>query len=121
MPPEPFTALQPGLQRRARRDGNLYANPSSVALEKEFLREYERELYRTPNIHAVGWVNIGSQQFLDITQSCVAVVHASCAEGTVGSVITCMHAGLIPIVSYESGVDVHDFGTLLKSPLDLGH
>ena len=115
VPPEPFTAPQPGLQRRARMDGNLYANPSSVALEEDFLREYERELYRTPNIHTVGWVDIGSQQFLDITQSCVAVVHASCAEGTVGSVITCMHAGLIPIVSYESGVDVHDFGTLLKS------
>jgi hypothetical protein len=28
--------------------------------------------------------------------------------------VTCMHAGLIPILSYESGVDVDDFGFLLQ-------
>jgi len=26
----------------------------------------------------------------------------------------CLHAGLIPIVSYESGIDVDDFGLVLK-------
>jgi hypothetical protein len=29
-------------------------------------------------------------------------------------VVTCLHAGLIPIISYESGVDVEDFGLILK-------
>ena len=85
VPFEPFTAAQPDLQRRARLDGNYYSDPSSVALGEDFLREYERELHRTPNIHTVGWVDIGSQQFLEITQSCVAVVYASCPEGTAGS------------------------------------
>jgi hypothetical protein len=28
--------------------------------------------------------------------------------------VTCLQAGLIPIISYESGVDVHDFGIILK-------
>jgi hypothetical protein len=29
-------------------------------------------------------------------------------------VLICMHAGLIPLVSYESSVDVEDFGVLFK-------
>jgi hypothetical protein len=29
-------------------------------------------------------------------------------------VVTCLHAGLIPIASYESGVDADDFGLILK-------
>ena len=28
--------------------------------------------------------------------------------------IVCMHAGLIPLVSYESSVDVEDFGVMFK-------
>ena len=58
VPPEPFTAPQPDLQHRARLDGNLWSNPSSVALEEDFLREYERELYRTPTSKpSDGWTS----------------------------------------------------------------
>jgi len=39
---------------------------------------------------------------------------SSCAEGQCGGVINCLHAGLIPIISYESGVDVDEFGVILK-------
>jgi glycosyltransferase involved in cell wall biosynthesis len=28
--------------------------------------------------------------------------------------VNCLHAGLIPLVSYESGVDVEDFGLVFK-------
>ena len=28
--------------------------------------------------------------------------------------MACLHAGLIPIISYESGIDVEDFGVILK-------
>ena len=28
--------------------------------------------------------------------------------------MTCLQAGLIPVVSYESGIDVNDFGVILK-------
>jgi glycosyltransferase involved in cell wall biosynthesis len=30
-------------------------------------------------------------------------------------VVTCLHGGLVPIVSRESGVDVESFGTVLES------
>jgi len=81
--------------------------------EKDFVSAYYEELYETPNITTIGWVDIDSEQFREIANSCVAVVHLSCSEGGAPSIKTCMHAGLIPMVSYESGVDVHDFGFCL--------
>ena len=82
--------------------------------EKDFLSAYYEELYETPNITTIGWVDIDSEQFREIANSCVAIVHLSCSEGGAPSIKTCMHAGLIPMVSYESGVDVHDFGFCLS-------
>ena len=81
--------------------------------EKDFVETYHKELYETPNISTIGWVDIDSEQFRQIASSCVAIVHLSCSEGGAPSIKTCMHAGLIPVVSYESGVDVHDFGYCL--------
>lgn len=81
--------------------------------DQDFLRAYHKELYETANIQTVGWVDIDSDQFKDITKNCGAVVHLSCSEGGAPSVKMGMHAGLIPIVSYESGVDVGDFGFTL--------
>jgi glycosyltransferase involved in cell wall biosynthesis len=83
--------------------------------EKDFQKVFSKELYQTPNIHTIGWIDINSSKFLEITNSCVGVILPSCSEGQSGSVVTCLHAGLIPVISYESGVDVHDFGFILKN------
>lgn len=85
-----------------------------VDQEKSFVRNYYRELYETSNIQTIGWVDIESKKFIDIVSCCGAVLHLSCSEGGAPSVKICMHAGLVPIVSYESGIDVHDYGYLLK-------
>lgn len=83
--------------------------------EKDFEQTYYKELYQAPNIHTIGWVDISSQEFTEIINRCVGVVYPSCSEGQAGSVITCMHAGLIPIVSYESGIDINEkFGVVLQ-------
>jgi hypothetical protein len=42
-------------------------------------------------------------------------VYPSCSEGQSGAVLTCLHAGLIPIMSCESGVDAGDFGKVLTT------
>jgi glycosyltransferase involved in cell wall biosynthesis len=84
-----------------------------VEREKDFVAAYYEELYETPNITTLGWVDIESEQFRELANSCVAMIHLSCSEGGAPSIKTCMHAGLIPIVSYESGVDMHDFGFCL--------
>jgi glycosyltransferase involved in cell wall biosynthesis len=74
--------------------------------EPEFERAFARELYRTPNIRTHGWIDVASRDFLEIARTHVALVYPSCSEGQNGGTVTCMHAGLIPIVSRESGVDV---------------
>lgn len=86
-----------------------------IKKEKDFEQAFYQELYQTLNIHTIGWIDISSPKFLEITNSCTGIIYPSCSEGGGGCVITCMHAGLIPIVSYEASVDVHDdFGVTLK-------
>lgn len=82
--------------------------------EDDFVRAYYKELYETQNIKTVGWVDVNSDKFIDILNNCISIIYPSCSEGGGGSVITCMHGGLIPIVSYEASVDVDDFGYILK-------
>jgi len=86
-----------------------------VSDEKDFERTYYKELYQTPNIKTVGWVDIDSQEFHEIINNSIAFVYPSCAEGQSGGVVTCLHASLIPIVSIQSGVDISDdFGISLR-------
>lgn len=84
--------------------------------ELKFKAAYYQELYRTPNIHTAGWVDIGTPRFLEIANRCAGLIYPSCSEGGGGSVITCMHAGVIPIVSREASVDIQDtHGILLPN------
>lgn len=75
---------------------------------------YRRELYEMPNIKRCGVINLGGEEFRRLSSSSLAVLSPSCAEGQSGAVIVGMHAGLIPIVSKESGVDTDDYGVTLR-------
>jgi len=87
-----------------------------IQQEKDFEKAYYKELYQSSNIHTIGWVDVNSPEFIKIAHKCIGLVYPSCSEGGGGSIINCMHAGLIPIVSYESSVDVDDsFGVILKN------
>ena len=85
-----------------------------IQSERDFEEAYRKELYQTPNIHTPGWVDVEGTEFIEITNKCIALIYPSCSEGGGGSAITCMQAGLIPVVSYEASVDVEDFGIILK-------
>ena len=85
-----------------------------VNREKDFERAYYNELYETPNIKTIGWIDVNSNTFREITATCCAIVSLSCSEAGGTTTKICMHAGLIPVVSLESGVDVNDFGFVLK-------
>jgi glycosyltransferase involved in cell wall biosynthesis len=61
-------------------------------------------------------MDIQGQAFHQILDQCAAVVYPSCAEGQATSVLNCMRAGLIPIVTPESGISVADFGLTLPDP-----
>lgn len=82
--------------------------------EKTFENAFYKELYNTSNIHTIGWIDVCSPEFIELTTNCIGLIYPSCSEGQAGAVVTCIQAGLIPIVSYESGVDVDDFGVTLK-------
>lgn len=84
-----------------------------IEKDQAFSNAYHKELYETENIRTIGWIDVDGDAFADIARSCCAVLHLSCSEGGAPSVKMCMHAGLIPIVSYESGVDVEAFGYCL--------
>ncbi|MEM9553011.1 MAG: glycosyltransferase family 1 protein [Acidobacteriota bacterium] len=76
-----------------------------VRRERDFEREYFHELYRTPNIHTYGWIDVASPEFLELARGTLGLVYPSCSEGGGGSVYTCMHAGLVPVVQREVSVD----------------
>lgn len=80
--------------------------------EKDFLKIYAREL-ALPNISVAGYMDPGSDAFKTTCDRSAALIYPSCSEGQAGSVVLAMHAGLIPVISRESGVDVEDFGVIL--------
>ncbi|HEX2852753.1 MAG TPA: glycosyltransferase [Opitutaceae bacterium] len=86
-----------------------------IHLDPDFKAAYRRELYETPNIHTPGWISATSPEFLDLLRNQVGVVYPSCAEGGAGSVIVCMHCGLIPIVTRSASIDIGDFGFETRS------
>ncbi|HUP41790.1 MAG TPA: glycosyltransferase, partial [Thermoanaerobaculia bacterium] len=86
-----------------------------VAREPAFERAYWRELHRTANIRVAGWVDVAAEAFRELARSHLATVYPSCSEGGGGSVVTCMHAGLIPVVTREASVDVApEYGVVLE-------
>lgn len=82
--------------------------------EQDFNDAYHKELFETPNIRAIGYLDPGSDQFKKITHESLGIVFPSCSEGCASSVVVTMHAGLIPIVSRESGIETEDFGIILS-------
>lgn len=87
----------------------------NIEQEKDFEKLYHRELYELPNIRAVGWVDVTSEAFIELTRHCVGIVYASSSEAQSGSVLNGVHAGLIPVISYMSGVDIRDeYGALIE-------
>lgn len=87
-----------------------------VHVERDFEACYAEELYETENVKTVGWIDVASDRFRKILEECVGLVYPSCSEGGGGSVITCLHTGLVPLLTYETSVDLHDFGVLLPDP-----
>jgi glycosyltransferase involved in cell wall biosynthesis len=87
-----------------------------LRVEPQFQARYHRELYETPNIETLGWIDTEGPEFLAAVSECVGIVFPSCSEGGGAGVITCMQAGLIPIVTRETSVDVDETrGIVLES------
>lgn len=80
----------------------------------DFAQTYHKELYKTPNIRYIGHTDPGGDDFASAVRNSIALIFPSCSEGSSGGVVTAMHAGLIPLISYESGITVDSFGAVLE-------
>ena len=92
---------------------------SSFQSEKEFCELYKKELFHTPNIHAVGFIDIMGEQFREIAEKTSFALLPSCSEARAGAVLTAMSAGIIPIVSRECGFDDDEVILLPSCELDI--
>ena len=72
--------------------------------EKDFVKEYKKELEETPNIHVYGRLDVAHEKFKNILNTCSAVIYPSGGEGSSGAIVQAMHAGIIPIISHETGI-----------------
>jgi len=88
---------------------------ANLKYDRAFCRCYRRELYETPNIHPMGWVRVNSSEFYQLMNKCGYVILPSCSEGSPGSVVLCMSAGMVPIITKEAGIDTEDFGVTLAN------
>ena len=58
---------------------------------------------------------MASPDFLEIASTHASVIYPSSAEGGAGSVIHCMHAGMLPICTTEASIDLVNFGVHVGS------
>jgi glycosyltransferase involved in cell wall biosynthesis len=72
--------------------------------EKDFTDEYKKELEETENIHVYGRIDVAGPQFKELTKKCGAIIYPSGGEGSSGAVVQAMHAGLVPIITHETGI-----------------
>jgi glycosyltransferase involved in cell wall biosynthesis len=79
-------------------------------MEPEFCRLYRKELFATPNVHAIGIIKVNSPEFYELTRKCCFVILSSATEGQPGSVVHCMWTGLIPVTTNVVGIDLDEFG-----------
>ncbi len=73
--------------------------------ERDFVRAYRRELFETPNIRAVGFVNVKGPAFRDLQATCGHLLYPAAAEGQSGAVAAALSYGLPCVVSAASGYD----------------
>ncbi|HRJ72965.1 MAG TPA: glycosyltransferase [Terrimicrobiaceae bacterium] len=81
--------------------------------EEDFHRLYEKELRKTPNIRHAGWMDMTTPAFVELARTHASIIYPSAAEGGAGSVLHAMHAGMIPLTTWESSVDLGDFGVAI--------
>jgi len=84
------------------------------AAEREFCALYKKELFHTPNIVPMGFVDTNSRRFSDMIQESDFGILPSCSEGQSGSVLNLMSKGLMPVITKECGYEnVNDYGFLI--------
>jgi glycosyltransferase involved in cell wall biosynthesis len=77
-----------------------------VGNEHDFMKIYHKELTELPNIKFRGYMKPGSKEFADILKRCICFIAPSCTESISVACATMMQAGLYPLVSYDTGIEL---------------
>lgn len=86
--------------------------------EPAFFKQYGAIIETHNNISYEGFVTVGSHKFNDLCSECSFTILNSASEGCATSVVTCLRAGLVPIVNYETGIDAGDYGFMMNNKED---
>ena len=86
-------------------------------MENEF-NEAFAGYFEKKNIVYHGFTDVQSQKFIDTISQCSFSILPTCSEGQSTSLLTAMGAGLIPIATNYSGIDIVKHGILIDE-LDL--
>lgn len=82
-------------------------------IEDDFLEAIKNEI--TPNISLHGYMDVNSDEFVEIVKKCNFIVYPSGSEGGIpGAVLCAMQYGLIPIVTPWAAFDeIEEYGYLM--------
>ena len=80
-----------------------------------FWEAYGEVIESCPNVIYEGFLDVRGRKFNELCGECSFVILPSSSEGACTSVATAMRAGLVPITTYETGVDDGRVGFLLPS------
>lgn len=80
------------------------------------LKNKDRNLLnlKPENIFDLGFINVESDEFINLIENCSYVIMPSCSEGMSTGVLTLMFHGLIPIITRETGITLNDFGFYIE-------
>lgn len=91
----------------------------NVERERDFFEIYSRELEHTANIRYHGFLQPSSRRFRQIVERSFCFVAPTCSEGISPAVATCIHAGLYPVISRNSGVTLPDKAGMYIEPCNI--
>jgi hypothetical protein len=82
----------------------------NVREDKEFFECYLRELTELPNVRLRGWIDPAGEEFAEFASRAVGIVHPSASEMSCTAVMAGMAAGLIPVATASTDIELADFG-----------
>lgn len=86
-------------------DPNLVLNiVGKVDTDTDFMNIYFRQMHQTENIKYHGYLKPDCERFKDIIKKVFCFIAPSCSESISSAVVTCMQAGIFPIISQDTGV-----------------
>ena len=97
---------------------DVFAKHPELTLHVLGLQPQERKLLKSimpHNIVDYGFVQISTDEFLNIATKCAFMIYPSCSEGVATSVITAMNHGIIPLVSEVCSIETEGCGESMKS------